>query len=239
MSDENALLNAIAANPVDSTVRLVYADWLEENGRTDEAEYLRIETEVVKDLDSQTNSSLRNRLSQLIPLTSKEWRECAAFRFDLILEESGPEKIKVIKVLREITGLGLKETLDLFYRRPIVVQGNLMWETVNSDRDRLESVGATARIALAQEPVLGPSQLETDELHYLVLTMCGSNKIQVIQVIREVTGLSLKEAKEMADNAPCVLSENPSATLLSDYARRFDPIQGCVVSVVDNRPAFA
>jgi len=42
MSDRDALYRAILANPADDTPRLAYADWLEENGRPEEAEFLRI-----------------------------------------------------------------------------------------------------------------------------------------------------------------------------------------------------
>jgi uncharacterized protein (TIGR02996 family) len=43
MTDRDALYRAILANPEDDTPRLVYADWLEENGRAEEAEFIRVE----------------------------------------------------------------------------------------------------------------------------------------------------------------------------------------------------
>jgi uncharacterized protein (TIGR02996 family) len=46
MSDEAALLNAIAAHPDEDTPRLMYADWLEENGRRVRAEFIRVQVEV-------------------------------------------------------------------------------------------------------------------------------------------------------------------------------------------------
>ena len=46
MSDEQALLRAIRAAPEDDTVRLVYADWLEENGQPERAEFIRLECEL-------------------------------------------------------------------------------------------------------------------------------------------------------------------------------------------------
>jgi len=42
------------------------------------------------------------------------------------------------------------------------------------------------------------------------LTSIGSEKIKVIKVVREITGLGLKEAKEMVDNAPKIVKENAS-----------------------------
>lgn len=46
MSDRDALYNSILAHPGDDTPRLVYADWLEENGRSEEAEFIRIECQL-------------------------------------------------------------------------------------------------------------------------------------------------------------------------------------------------
>src|SRR5262245_55373335 len=46
MSDHDALYRAILANPDDDTPRLVYADWLQENGRPEEAELIRVECQL-------------------------------------------------------------------------------------------------------------------------------------------------------------------------------------------------
>jgi len=43
-----------------------------------------------------------------------------------------------------------------------------------------------------------------------VLKAAGANKIQVIKVVREITGLGLKEAKEVVDNAPKAVKEGAS-----------------------------
>jgi uncharacterized protein (TIGR02996 family) len=49
MTDHDALYRAILAHPDDDTPRLVYADWLEENGRTEEAEFIRVECRLEAD----------------------------------------------------------------------------------------------------------------------------------------------------------------------------------------------
>jgi uncharacterized protein (TIGR02996 family) len=48
MSDEAAFLRAIHANPTDATAKLVYADWLEERGKAERAEYLRLSVRLDK-----------------------------------------------------------------------------------------------------------------------------------------------------------------------------------------------
>jgi uncharacterized protein (TIGR02996 family) len=48
MTDHDALLRAIAAHPEEDTPRLMYADWLEENGRPDRAEFVRVQVELAR-----------------------------------------------------------------------------------------------------------------------------------------------------------------------------------------------
>ena len=70
-------------------------------------------------------------------------------------------------------------------------------------------VSAAAPVAVAAAPVAGgaaPAGEEKTEFD-VVLKAAGANKINVIKVVREVTGLGLKEAKELVDNAPKTLKE--------------------------------
>ncbi len=55
----------------------------------------------------------------------------------------------------------------------------------------------------------GAQQEEKDEFD-VELTEVGPNKVKVIKVVREATGLGLKEAKDLVDNAPKVLKEAAS-----------------------------
>ncbi len=73
-------------------------------------------------------------------------------------------------------------------------------------------VSAAAPVAVAAAPVAGaaaPAAEEKTEFD-VVLKAAGANKIQVIKVVRELTGLGLKEAKEEVDNAPKALKEGVS-----------------------------
>ena len=63
----------------------------------------------------------------------------------------------------------------------------------------------------AAEEEFGVSAAAAEKTEFDVeLTEVGSEKIKVIKVVREVTGLGLKEAKEAVDNAPKVLKEQAS-----------------------------
>ncbi|HOK63574.1 MAG TPA: 50S ribosomal protein L7/L12 [Soehngenia sp.] len=66
--------------------------------------------------------------------------------FDVILQSAGAEKIKVIKVVRELTGLGLKEAKDLVDGAPKPIKEGASKEEAESIKAKLEEVGATVEI---------------------------------------------------------------------------------------------
>ena len=66
--------------------------------------------------------------------------------FDAILTAVGTEKIKVIKVVREITGLGLKEAKDLVDNAPNTVKEAISKQDAEAIKAKLTEVGATVTI---------------------------------------------------------------------------------------------
>ena len=72
-----------------------------------------------------------------------------------------------------------------------------------------EKFGVTAASAVAAAPVAaGPVAAAEEQTEFdVVLTDAGANKVAVIKVVRAVTGLGLKEAKEAVDGAPSTLKE--------------------------------
>ena len=66
--------------------------------------------------------------------------------FDVILKEVGSEKIKVIKIVREITGLGLKEAKDLVDGAPKPVKEGISKEDCQKIADQFKEVGAVCEI---------------------------------------------------------------------------------------------
>ena len=62
--------------------------------------------------------------------------------FDVVLQEAGAKKIQVIKVVREITGLGLKEAKDLVDGAPQTVKSGVSKDEANTIRTKLEEQGA-------------------------------------------------------------------------------------------------
>ena len=66
--------------------------------------------------------------------------------FDVVLQEAGGQKIQVIKVVRAVTGLGLKEAKDLVDGAPNPVKEGLAKEEADSIKAQLEEAGATVEL---------------------------------------------------------------------------------------------
>jgi large subunit ribosomal protein L7/L12 len=66
--------------------------------------------------------------------------------FDVILTAAGDKKIQVIKVVRAITGLGLKEAKDLVDNSPSPVREGVAQEEADSVKSQLEEAGATVEV---------------------------------------------------------------------------------------------
>ena len=66
--------------------------------------------------------------------------------FDVVLKEVGPEKIKVIKVVRELTGLGLKEAKELVDKAPVAVKEKVSKAEAEALKAALEEAGAEVEL---------------------------------------------------------------------------------------------
>lgn len=66
--------------------------------------------------------------------------------FDVVLASTGSEKIKVIKVVRELTGLGLKEAKELVDGAPKTLKEGVSKEDAEAMKAKLSEVGATVEI---------------------------------------------------------------------------------------------
>ncbi len=71
-------------------------------------------------------------------------------------------------------------------------------------------VSAAAPVAVAAAPAAGAAEAAGDAPSEVsvILASAGANKIPVLKVVREITGLGLKEAKDLVDGAPKPVKEN-------------------------------
>ena len=103
-------------------------------------------------------------------------------------------KEEILDAISNMTVLELKELLDAFEEKFEV------------------TAAAPVAVAAAGAPAAGGGEeaaAEQDEFD-VMLTEAGGQKIQVIKVVRELTSLGLKEAKDMVDGAPQTVLENAS-----------------------------
>ncbi|MCD6007119.1 MAG: 50S ribosomal protein L7/L12 [Pseudomonadota bacterium] len=71
-----------------------------------------------------------------------------------------------------------------------------------------EKFGVSAAAAVVAGPGGGEAAVEEEQTEFdLVLTAAGDKKVNVIKVVREITGLGLKEAKGAVDGAPATIKE--------------------------------
>ena len=117
---------------------------------------------------------------------------------------------KVDTILDEIKGLTLLEASDLVKK---------MEETFGV------SAAAAAPVVMAGGAAAGgaaaaPAEEKTE--FAVVLTEVGANKINVIKVVREVTSLGLKEAKDLVDGAPKTVKEGVNKDEAATIKKKFE-----------------
>jgi large subunit ribosomal protein L7/L12 len=91
-------------------------------------------------------------------------------------------------------------------------------------------VSAAAPVAVAAGPAAGGAAVaapEKEEFN-VVLTGSGDKKIQVIKVVRELTGLGLKEAKDLVDGAPKAVKEGVNKAEAEEIKKKLEAAGGTV-----------
>ena len=90
------------------------------------------------------------------------------------------------------------------------------------------SAAAPVAVAAAGAPAEGGAAAEEQTEFDVVLAEAGSNKINVIKAVREVTGLGLKEAKEMVDGAPKAIKEGAAKEEAESIKKKLEEAGGKV-----------
>lgn len=83
-------------------------------------------------------------------------------------------------------------------------------------------VSAAAPVAVAAAPAAAAAAVEEKTEFDVILTEAGEKKINVIKVVREVTGLGLKEAKDLVDGAPKAIKEKISKADAEDLKKKLE-----------------
>lgn len=90
-------------------------------------------------------------------------------------------------------------------------------------------VSAAAPVMMGAGPAAGGAAPAEEKTEFNVeLTDAGANKINVIKVVREITGLGLKEAKDIVDGAPKVVKENVAKAQAEEWKKKIEDAGGKV-----------
>jgi len=90
------------------------------------------------------------------------------------------------------------------------------------------SAAAPVAVAAAAAPGAAAAAVEEKTEFEVVLKEVGENKINVIKVVREVTSLGLKEAKDLVDGAPKVVKDKLSKAEAEELKKRLEEVGGVV-----------
>ncbi|MGH7339436.1 MAG: 50S ribosomal protein L7/L12 [Candidatus Rokuibacteriota bacterium] len=91
-------------------------------------------------------------------------------------------------------------------------------------------VSAAAPVAAAAAGTAAAAAVEEQTEFDVILSAAGEKKIQVIKVVRELTGLGLKEAKDLVDGAPKAVKEKVTKAEADDMRKKLEE-QGATVQV--------
>jgi large subunit ribosomal protein L7/L12 len=92
-------------------------------------------------------------------------------------------------------------------------------------------VTAAAPMMMAAMPGAGPAAAVEEQTEFdVILTAAGDKKIQVIKVVRELTGLGLKEAKDLVDGAPKAVKEKIAKAEAQEIKAKLEE-QGATVEI--------
>lgn len=102
-----------------------------------------------------------------------------------------------------MTAVSKEQILDAVANMTVLELSQLI-----KDMEEKFGVSAAAAAVSVAAPAAGPAAAAEEKTEFdVILTACGENKVNVIKVVRAVTGLGLKEAKDLVDGAPKPVKE--------------------------------
>jgi len=111
------------------------------------------------------------------------------------------------------------------------IEGMTVLELSELVKELETKFGVSAAAPVAMMAAAGPSQaaaVEEKTEFDAILTGFGEQKIQVIKVVRAITGLGLKEAKDMVDGVPKPIKEGVSKDEAADIKKKIEEVGGTV-----------
>ena len=123
-------------------------------------------------------------------------------------KKEGSKVSEVLEIVKEMSVLELNELVKAF--------------------EEEFGVSAAAPVAVAAAPAAAAAVVEEKTEFDVLLTNAGGQKIQVIKVVREATGLGLKEAKDLVDGASKVIKEGIAKKDADELKKKLEDAGGTV-----------
>lgn len=218
---EAELLDAVRSDPGDLQAIQVYADWLEERGDP-RGEYLRLGTQL---------TAIPARLVELGNQIDPVWLRAVHGRFRISIVALGPNKIMAIKIVRELTGIGLKEAKDLV-ESASEASPALLLDDVELEQARTVARQCAPTMTLRFEPhlpaqgvAIAPSGPIAYRRPYRVLLVGVTDRVATIRHLHERFALGLGDARDVVERviagAPFELASRVDGTSAAEVAVRF------------------
>ena len=103
-----------------------------------------------------------------------------------------------------------------------------MSEFVKELEDKYDVTAAAPAVAVAAPAAGGESAAEEKTEFDVILTAIGGKKIQVIKEVRTITGLGLKDAKDLVESAPKVIKEGVKKEEAEEIQKKIEDVGGTV-----------
>ena len=110
-----------------------------------------------------------------------------------------------------------EQVVDFLSNLPVIQMADL----IKNLEDKWGVKAAPAAVAMAAPAAAGPAAAEQTEFN-VELTASGEKKIDVIKVVREITGLGLKEAKDLVEGAPKAIKEGVAKAEAEDMKKKLE-----------------
>ena len=92
----------------------------------------------------------------------------------------------------------------------------------------VKAAAPAVAVAAAAAPAAGAAAEEKDEFNVVLTAVDAAKKIGVIKVVREITGLGLKEAKDLVEGAPTAVNENVAKAEAEELKKKITEAGGTV-----------
>lgn len=117
-----------------------------------------------------------------------------------------------------MTDISKDQVVDYLSNLPVIQ----IAELIKTLEDKWGVKAAPAAIAVAAGPAAAAAVVEEQTEFNVELKEAGASKINVIKVVREITGLGLKEAKDLVEAAPKDLKEGVSKADSADFKKKLE-----------------